>query len=186
MDHAQITEAEALSQQVFKAMMWALSYPGSIHLLPVTDGQSMLAVAETLVDLETSFFASTPELRTALTRLGARPDLPDQAQYHFYEQLAERDLPGLRSLSVGTLLDPEDSATLIIQARVGRGYPVELSGPGIRSKTRFQIEGIPPAFWAVRQEVLRFPLGWDLFLVDDNQLAGIPRTTHVEVVEWPI
>lgn len=185
MDPAQITEVEARSQQVFKALMWALSYPGNIHPLSVDGPDSLLAVAETLLDIETSFYASTPDLQTRLGRLGARPCPPDQAQYQFYEQITAEDLPGLRDLPVGTLLAPEESATLVIRAEVGRGYRVDLHGPGIRHKVELHVWGVPPAFWAVRQEMMRFPLGWDIFLVDDNQLAGIPRTTQVEVIEWP-
>jgi alpha-D-ribose 1-methylphosphonate 5-triphosphate synthase subunit PhnH len=184
MDYAQVTDVEARSQQVFKALMWALSYPGSLHPLPVSGLESLLVVAETLLDLDTTFYASTPELQTKLSRLGGRPCSLDRAQYQFYEQFTEDDLPDLRFVPVGALLTPEDSATLIVRAGVGSGYRMDLRGPGVCHTTELLIHGLPPAFWSIRQEMMCFPLGWDVFLVDDDQLVGIPRTTQVEVVEW--
>ncbi|WP_368518087.1 phosphonate C-P lyase system protein PhnH [Rhizobium sp.] len=34
----------------------------------------------------------------------------------------------------------------------------------------------------MRAKAIRYPLGWDLYLVDGRRLLGIPRSTTIEVL----
>ncbi len=184
MAHVQMTEHEARSQQVFNALMWALSYPGRVQPLPGSGPQPFLNIGETLIDLETSYYTPQAELQSQLAELGARSKSPELASYQFYPELNERSLEIVRNAPIGSYLSPDDSATLIIGAEIGSGYPLLLSGPGIQTETTLLINGIPPAFWELRKEMRRYPAGWDIFLVGNDQLVGLPRTTDVEVLAW--
>ena len=86
--------------------------------------------------------------------------------------------------SPAAYLSPDDSATLIIGAEIGSGYPLLLKGPGIQSEMTLLINGISAAFWELRKEKNQYPFGWDIFLVGNDQVVGLPRTTDVEVLEW--
>ena len=184
MAHVQMNEQEARSQQVFTMLMWALSYPGRIQPLRGMGLQPFLNIGETLIDLETSYYTAHAELNAQLTGLGARSKPPELAYYQFYPELNESNLDTLRNSPIGSYLSPDDSATLIIGAEIGAGCPLLLTGPGIQTETSLLIGGIPPAFWQLRKEKNRYPLGWDIFLVGNDQLVGLPRTTDVEVFEW--
>jgi len=87
MAHVKIDEREARTQQTFTALMWALSYPGRAQNLYGEGLQPWLAIGETLIDLETSYYTSHAELNSLLARLGARACPPTYALYQFYPRL---------------------------------------------------------------------------------------------------
>jgi len=95
--------------------------------------------------------------------------------------LTETTIPLLAEVPVGTYTYPDQSATLVIGCRLGAGRQLRLTGPGIASAVRLRIDGIPEAFWPLRDHACRYPLGWDVVLVSGDQVAGLPRTTHAEV-----
>jgi len=177
----QMPPSEARNHATFQALMWALSHPGRTQLIPETGERAFVAVAEALLDLETSFFTPHAELSQALARTGARSLAPDRARYHFFRALGLDDREVLRAVSVGTYIAPDDSATLVIGAVLGRGQTLRLSGPGIREAAELRVEGLPAWFWELRAEAIRYPLGWDIFLLNENRVVGLPRTTIVQV-----
>ena len=71
-------------------------------------------------------------------------------------------------------------ATVIVRCRIGEGADVCLSGPGVDGTLTVQIAGLPGGFWAARATRLRYPTGFDLFLVDGQTVLGIPRSTEVK------
>lgn len=196
------TPAETLARDAFTTLMWALSYPGRIYALPHppadsaanTTFDSCLTIGATLLDLETSYFTPHSALAGALARTGARHASAATAAYHFYpepyyfhRELAELDLPAanlayLETAAVGTLLYPDQAATLIVACELGHGAQLHLSGPGIQGINSLRVAGLPPAFWNLRRQQLQYPLGWDLFLVDGAQVVGLPRTTEIGVI----
>lgn len=183
MAHGKMNDREARTQQVFTALMWALSYPGQIQTLP-ENVPPFLSIGETLVDLETSYYTTNPELDEQFARLGARSKQVAQALYQFYPRFSDALLPLLQNAPVGTYLSPDSSATLVLGATIGSGYPLRLTGPGIQQETILDVNGISPRFWELRKEKNVYPMGWDIFLVQGNQVVGLPRTTQVEVGEW--
>ncbi|MDY7079968.1 MAG: phosphonate C-P lyase system protein PhnH [Chloroflexota bacterium] len=177
-----MNDQESRTLRAFTALMWALSHPGRVQPLPGTGLDSFFVIGETLVDLETSYYTSFDELDQRLARLGGRPRPPQEAMYQFYAELDDADLLDLQEAPVGTYACPDESATLVIGAEFGSGLNLGLSGPGIPGTAELSVSGIPDAFWPLREKMICYPLGWDVFLVWGGQVVGLPRTTVVEIV----
>jgi len=173
------TAAEAQSRETFLALMWALSYPGRIHQLP-NGVHAFSLIAETLLDLETSYFTPDESFQRSLVSTGAHARSASDAAYHFYEHITETSLSDIRQASVGTMLYPDTAATLITGCSLNSGVEFVLSGPGVNGQQAIQIGGLPDAFWTLRETACKFPLGWDVFLVDGQQVIGLPRSTRME------
>jgi alpha-D-ribose 1-methylphosphonate 5-triphosphate synthase subunit PhnH len=139
-------------------------------------------VAETLVDLETSYFVASSDidLLNILRLSGAKEKTTEEASYQFYDNVTI-NLDRILQAPIGTLLEPDKAATLVIKTNFANGKVVRLSGPGIQNLTRIQID-VPDSFWHLRAEALRFPLGWDVLFVDGERVMGLPRTTRLEVM----
>jgi len=194
-----MSAAEARAQATFTALLWALSHPGRVRELPQgppalpgrPDTAAFAAIAECLLDLETSYFCPDVDLDRRLMLTGARPVSPQAAQYQFYPTLHDADLAVLRAAPAGSYLYPDDGATLVLGCKLGparqglrpfgAGRRLILSGPGIREQHELLIDGVPEALWPLRREGIRYPQGWDVFLVDGASVLGLPRTTAVEV-----
>lgn len=175
------TAAEAQSRETFLALMWALSYPGRVHKMP--EGvRAFQLVAETLLDLETSYFTPDESLGGMLATTGAHARQATEAAYHFYEQVTDAALADIRQASVGTMLYPDTAATLVIGCTLNSGIAFVLSGPGVNGQQAVKIGGLPDKFWELRDTACKFPLGWDVFLVDGQQVIGLPRSIRMEQV----
>lgn len=173
------TAAEAQSRETFLALMWALSYPGRVHQLP-TGADAFALIAETLLDLETSYYTLNESLQSLLVGTGAHARQVAEAAYHFYQQVKDSDMLTIRQASVGTMLYPDTSATLIIGCTLNTGAEFVLTGPGVNGQQAVQIGGIPDAFWDLRETACKYPLGWDIYFVDGHQVVGLPRSTRME------
>jgi alpha-D-ribose 1-methylphosphonate 5-triphosphate synthase subunit PhnH len=171
------TPAEAISQQTFTALMWALSYPGRPYDLPA-ELAPFHAVADALLDIETTYFTPDSDLEATLRATGARARRPSEAAYHFYPTLSGPDLAHIEVASIGTLLYPDSAATLIIGCTFGGDQVLQLSGPGILSTVTLAVSGVPKRLWALRGAA-RYPLGWDMFLIDGRRVIGLPRSTVI-------
>jgi len=186
MAHVEMNEREARTQQTFTALMWALSYPGRAQNLIGNGLQTWLTIGETLIDLETSYYTSHTELNTLLSRLGARARTPAQALYQFYPQLEDASLATLQNAPSGNYLSPDEAATLVIGVEFGAGQSLRLRGPGIKQEVELRVKGLPVAFWQLRARLNKYPMGWDIFLVGQGHVVGLPRTTQIEVSQWRI
>lgn len=178
------TASEQKTLETFTALMWSLSRPGQLQTLPEIAAAypaNFLAIGETLLDLETTFYTPDPTLRQALARTTARAETPDRAAYQFYPKLAEAEFEALAQAPAGTMLYPDQAATLVLAARFDHGPQLSLTGPGLPGPQTLQVGGLPEQFWLLREQKLRCPLGWDLFLIDGNRVTGVPRTTHLEI-----
>lgn len=172
---------EARTRATFLALMWSLSYPGRSYELPEEGQAAYLAIAQALLDLETSYYTPDAALAQSLAQTGARALSSQRAAYHFYPTLDEPLLPTVRQASIGTLLYPDQGATLIIGCTLGQGQTLRMSGPGIPMDVDqvVQVAGIPAGFWELRRQANRYPRGWDVLLVDTYRVLGLPRTTLV-------
>lgn len=175
------TTEEAQHQQIFQALLQALSYPGRPQTLP-TVGDSFAAIGATLIDLETSFYTPDPALAAALAPSGARQVGPDRAAYQFFPLLRESDLEQLTAAPIGSYTYPDEGATLVIGCQFGGNTLLRLSGPGVPGVQELRIGGVPEAFWELRRAQIRYPLGWDVFLVAEQAVVGVPRSAVVEVL----
>jgi alpha-D-ribose 1-methylphosphonate 5-triphosphate synthase subunit PhnH len=174
------TDFEAKTHAAFDALMWAFSYPGRIQNLNLEPNQTgFMAIADSLLDLETSAWTNDKALELKLRATGAKIKSLEQADYVFCTEFPVLDL--LRIIRRGTPLAPETAATLIINSKLKTGQKVRLSGAGIQDSIEIKLD-LPPEFWAVREEVIAYPIGWDVLITDGSSLLGLPRTTRIEVI----
>lgn len=167
---------EARTNATYEALMWALSRPGLPRTMPEP---GMTGMIEALLDRECSVSCATPELRTAAARTGAAIVSPEQADHLFFEDLTSADV--LSSLRLGSDLYPETGATLVCAATLGQGPRLTLTGPGCNGSIDVQIDGLPDGFWQTRARLSRYPMGFELFVVDGARVLGVPRSCQVEV-----
>jgi alpha-D-ribose 1-methylphosphonate 5-triphosphate synthase subunit PhnH len=183
-----LTEQESRSQQTFTALMWALSRPGEVQYFKALemDTTGLETISDTVLDLETSFFTPDTLLCSKFKKTGAHCVSANQAAYQFYPAISLEQLFLLESAPIGTLLNPDHSATLVIACEFVPGLKLELSGAGIQDKTKLEVAGLPLELFKLRNRVVSFPLGWDLLLVardqDNCKLVGIPRSSKLEIL----
>ncbi|NJM09163.1 phosphonate C-P lyase system protein PhnH [Candidatus Gracilibacteria bacterium] len=175
-----LTKDEADAHSVFTALMWALGHPGCEQRLPTGGLRAFEAIGAALIDLETSFYTPDGALAHALARTGARLAPIDAAHYQFYPELTVHDLDPLHAAPVGSYAYPDESASLLIGCRLGSGLNLTLRGPGIQGSSTLRIAGLPEGFWPLRKNAIRYPLGWDMWLIDGDRIVGLPRTTVIE------
>lgn len=180
MTHPIYAVEEAQHQQMFQALLWALSYPGRPQTLPPSSNP-FAAIGATLIDLETTFYTADQALAAALLYSGARPAAPDAAAYQFFPTLHEADLERIAVAPIGTYTYPDTGATLVIGCQFDGNTLLRLSGPGVPGTQELRAGGVPEAFWERRRTLIHYPLGWDVFLVAEQTVVGVPRSCHVEV-----
>ncbi len=199
------------AQVVFRKVLDAMAWPGKVVDLPKAAVRppapwpaSVAQVARTLLDAQVTFTVqgenSEGLSRYLTTNTGSPPASVNNADYVFAEPSI--DELALWNLNPGTLLSPEDSATLVLACRVvsdpGRSpvlsastavaatdlenWPIAISlrGRGIRGRRSIvvdqQASRVLQELAAMEHE---YPLGVDVILVDGaGCLVGLPRTTR--------
>ena len=166
---------ELRSNATFEALMWALSRPSDVRILPEAGFEAIL---ETLVDIECCAFADRPALREQIVASGAT--LADQIAMADHVFLSTMDGAQIAEINCGSALYPDDGATLVA-AVAHVGQRLRLTGPGIDGVTEVSL-ALPASFWAMRELLCSYPEGFDCFFVDGTSVIGIPRSTKVEVL----
>ncbi|PKN78901.1 MAG: phosphonate C-P lyase system protein PhnH [Chloroflexi bacterium HGW-Chloroflexi-9] len=185
-----ITQTADLEQRTFRAMLSAMSMPGTVEQVSVAraeDGPwaAAIAVAQSLLDHEVTFHmaASNGPEETILRRTGSRTAPPDRAAYVFAD--AAHALAAIEAAYEGPLEEPERSSTVVVLCdAVGEGdLALTLSGPGVDGETTLRVGGLDPAVLKARTERnWPFPTGIDLLLVDPRgRLAALPRSTTATI-----
>lgn len=167
---------ETRTNTVFEALMWALSRPGLPRELP---DKGMAQIAEALIDRECAVECQGTDLADFFESLGARLVGQDEADHVFCDVITP-DLP--KVLRNGSDLYPDDGATLVARADFSSGPRLRLTGPGVDGAVIVTLGAIPEAFWTARKQVNRYPMGFEMFLLDGQRVLGIPRSTQVEVL----
>lgn len=185
------------AQQVFRAVLEAMSRPGRIQSLPaaVLDsletpglGRANTAVLLTLLDAETSVWLH-PSLRSAAAcaylQFHTGVQQVDEAQRAGFALIeADHDAPALwRELARGSDAVPQDGATLVVEVpSLEKGIELSLRGPGVETVQALRVGGLHAGFWQARRELeAHFPLGIELILTCGDQLAALPRSTRVSL-----
>ncbi|MBV8821385.1 MAG: phosphonate C-P lyase system protein PhnH, partial [Ktedonobacteraceae bacterium] len=160
----------------------------------------------TLLDREVSFVLAANgqwlDLATAAAqwlalRTGATVVEPSMADFAFFCASSSNGL--LTALNVGTLLEPESSATaiycveqLVAESREqpevrddNSGHYVALTGPGIQAECVMRVVGLAEGEVALIQATRQnYPLGIDIYLVDTmGRCVALPRTTKVRLLQ---
>ncbi len=177
--HPVPSDFDARTNATFEALMWALSRPGQIRSLP-GPGPGLAHVIDALIDRECAVFCDTPALSAHAIQTGASAVAIGAADHVF---LANPLTPALlRDLRLGSDLHPEEGATLIVAAQLDAGVPVRLTGPGVEGHVDVRLGGFPPELWPLRAQIMRYPMGFEMFLIDGARVLGLPRSTFVEVL----
>ncbi|GHO83902.1 phosphonate C-P lyase system protein PhnH [Dictyobacter formicarum] len=211
------------STRTFRSLLDALARPGKINQLenPHFLGNALsyfsqmtasdtlinmyaLGALLTLLDRETTFIMAAdgqwlPRTDSAvqwtMLRSGSNTVNAEQAAFAFFCDGGNGKL--LAQLSVGTLLEPELSATALYcveQLTSGEdadaakkredGITLELRGPGIQELRTANVVGLSESdIKAILFARQNYPLGIDVYLVDGTgRCLGLPRTTRIRVL----
>ena len=174
--HPSPSDVEARTNATYEALMWALSRPSLPRELPAP-GQ--LGIVEALLDRECTVYCSDPDLAQVASRTGAALVTPERADHLFLDTLPGAEF--LRQIALGSDLYPETGATLVCNAQLGQGQPMRLTGPGCNGAVDVQVGSLPDGFWQMRAQLMRYQMGFELFLVDGVRVLGVPRSTRVEL-----
>lgn len=167
-------------QAAFRHLMSAFSYPGRVVTVAGGAESALMLVLATLVDTACALADPQHLLKgDDLRRLGVRATSTDAADFVLADgrQLLET------TPRLGSLENPERGATLVLRVTaLGAGVRLILTGPGIQQDKPLQVSGIDPAWWTLRaQWNEHFPLGVDLILVSERDIAVVPRTTRIDL-----
>jgi alpha-D-ribose 1-methylphosphonate 5-triphosphate synthase subunit PhnH len=166
----------------FRAAMRAMARPGTIERTegaapPAPMSRAMGAVLLTLCDPDTPIHLAgahdTPPLRGWITFHTGAP-LVEAAQADFAFGTWD-SLQPVTAYRVGTPQYPNRSTTLVVDVENLQAKGARLTGPGIKETAWLNLPETK-AFQANRK---LFPLGLDCFFTAGDQLAALPRTTHV-------
>jgi len=175
--HPAPSDFEERTNATYEALMWALSRPGKPRTLP-DSGQS--GIIATLIDRECAVYADDEALAQIAAQTGAHLVAPEAADHLFLSSAPDPSL--LSTIRQGSDMYPEDGATLIITASLASGSRLRLTGPGVDGHVDVSVGGVPPALWHLRKQIMRYPMGFEVFLIDGDQVIGLPRTTEIEVL----
>lgn len=180
------------AQGAFRAILSALSEPGTIHDLsddldpPEGLARAAAIVLLTLADYETPVclppaLAAGDAGRWLTFHTGAPlVEAPGAAAFAVIDARDARHVP-LSAFNPGQDQFPDRSTTVLIQcASLVEGPAVTLAGPGIAA-SRIFAPALPAGFWneAIANGAL-YPLGVDMMFVSGGAIAGLPRSTRIE------
>jgi alpha-D-ribose 1-methylphosphonate 5-triphosphate synthase subunit PhnH len=176
------TDAPAQSARAFRAILAALSQPGTIVALEgatppaplsVAAGVAALVLLDNTTPVHLAGAHDCVAVRDWLTfHTGARIVGPEVAVFAIGTWAA---LTPVSRFAIGTPEYPDRAATLIVETDVLAADGVPLRGPGIDGRAALTLPETA-AFIANRA---RFPLGFDTLLTCGAQIAGLPRSTIV-------
>ncbi len=180
------------SQSAFRTLMNAMAHPATIFRAPqpvaapapLNPVAAMIALA--LCDYDTPVWldhdlAEAEGLASFLSFHTGAPLAagPGEAAFGFISN--PRKLGDITAFAMGTDAYPDRSTTLVIQVEaLTNSAGVPLSGPGIKTVTRFGAAPLPERFWEkMRANAALYPRGVDLFFCSKTELAALPRSTRI-------
>lgn len=179
------TETPLQSAQAFRAALEALSRPGRIETvtgatppapLSVAAGVLVLTLCDPTTPVHLAGAHDCAALRDWITfHTGAPLVGAAAAQFAIGTWAA---LAPVNRFAAGQPDYPDRSATLIVEMEHLTPHGARLSGPGIKTIAHLSL----PETAAFAANRALFPLGFDTFLTSGACLAGLPRSTRVEVV----
>lgn len=188
------------TQEVFRTILHCMSRPGTIQNIEGRGNcgeqledcnDALFLTAMTLLDAEVSFYIigenakRIGELFAAHT-LSKAVDL-SEADYLFILQDADPQMicEAFTKAKIGTLRDPQQSATIIMETEKLTNDPqLLLRGPGIATTETVQITA--SEVWKHERALVNqeYPLGVDMIFIDrQNDMMCLPRTTMLNDCE---
>lgn len=174
-------DIEKLNRDNFKSIMNSLSMPGNIHKIKALYNSDLLAIANTLLYSEVSFFYDGNEdldLIKAITN--AKNEDIENSDYIFSDEINEYFLSKAK---VGTAKDPEFSSTLIFKCKDFTGLNLKISGPGINEYKNISLPVDKAFVNFFNEKNSSYPLGNEIFFLNKKgEILALSRTTKVEVL----
>ncbi len=173
--------APHVQQDVFRILLEATAHPGRLFELPGKQSglHQAMALLATLVDGAVTLHDRTRSLdRRAWNFLQAEEAGPEAARFILDQGSRTPDF----TPCLGELESPETGATLVLLvSSLGRGpLRLLLEGPGIETRQELCLDGMSPAWVQAREGWNHaFPLGVDMYVLDDARICGLPRTTRI-------
>ncbi|MFW5734111.1 MAG: phosphonate C-P lyase system protein PhnH [Oceanidesulfovibrio sp.] len=177
---------DAVQQTLFRNILEATARPGRIVSLENCLGaaSARTGVLATLVDGAVTMADPHRLLREEETLFLQSPSAAcEDARFILASGTAEPDF----TPRAGDLENPEFGATLVLEVDLlSRDHgPLGLvcTGPGIESEHRLFAAGLSRTWMERRREWnAYFPMGVDIYLVDEARVAALPRTTCIRTI----
>lgn len=177
-------DAPVQSAHAFRASLEALARPGTLHDLTGATPPAPLSVAAGVLVL-TLCDGTTPVHLAGAHDCAA---LRDWITFHTGAPLVSAEkavfaigtwdaLQPVGRFALGQPDYPDRSATLIVEMMELTAQGPRLTGPGIKTATNLCL----PETAAFAANRALFPLGFDCFFTAGLRVAGLPRSTKVEV-----
>lgn len=171
-------------QKVFRSILEAMSNPGRRVSIAEQaakmsgDNGTFLAIAMTLLDNEVSFSTcENQELSAEIELLTLSKETSmDAADFIFVEK--EEMLPEIfEKAKIGTLEDPQKSASIIIKVEKASDTELNLYGAGIKGMWKIEMPEIVKTAIDLRQaQNYEYPQGVDMmFVTNAGEIFCIPR-----------
>ena len=179
------------AQSHFRAVMDAMAHPGRIVFIAARDEVSAPMMRATAALARALFDHDTPIWRDAAMsghdvtqwlRFHTDAPLADDSERAAFALIGDGEALGdLEAFAHGTAEYPDHSTTLIVQTRsLSAGARYTLSGPGIAGSRVIRADlQLRDLLARLAKNVLTFPRGIDIVLVNDDAIMAIPRTTRV-------
>ena len=188
------------TQKGFRTILDCMSRPGKIGnvreqtkkvSLVIESLPATFVTALTLLDREVTFSIiggdtqKMEEFFTAYTM--ATKECIQKADYLFITKQASKEqiLSTFQQVKIGTLENPQESATIILETEsLESSGKLLLTGPGIKHSEEVSIAGFEQ-WLEVRYEANKeYPLGSDMILLDGKaDVMCLPRTTVIKIRE---
>lgn len=177
---------------VFRALLSAFAFPGRVSQLPrelVARMPALCLPMLALTDIETTMCApDQPELQAEIATItGARTVASRDAQFVMHDAMPNDETT--LNLHRGTTYQPELGCRLVLAWTLPaspNSIQVKLSGPGVVNGATLAVSSASAAFLTARSVAnSRSPMGIDCWLVSaTGEVVGLPRTTHIEAMDF--
>ncbi len=189
-----------MSQLVYRAVLNAMSHPGSCFELPVEacmgPTNALIAVCRTLMDHEVTFVVfPCPQAEETTETIHKKTKAKPAARHvaDFAINFGPNSEGRIAELKCGIPEYPDQNATVIYYIENPSDHfcrGIELSGPGILDSVQPQMTGLSEEELCLLCEINDFPLGIDaIFVKPSGEVMAVPRSSRVErkeVNEWPM
>lgn len=180
-------------QQVYRKLLHSMSRPGTISSIEQETehmdvdfgcAHALIVSAMVLLDAEVTFHVLSKNRRDLIEKISeytsARLAPLQEADFIIVLQENEESeiLEALAQCKIGNLIDPQQSATWIIETPILTNEgTLLLTGPGIETEAHLST-GQSPQFWLARDSRIKeYPMGMDMIFADgSSQIACLPRT----------
>ncbi|MDF1585846.1 phosphonate C-P lyase system protein PhnH [Marinimicrococcus flavescens] len=179
------------SQEHFRHLLDALSRPGRIVELgaglpaaPAPLSRGSYALLLSLLDYETPLWLAEAGEAAASLRFHCGCPVTECTGDAVFAVAPGGAAPALEEFAQGTPDYPDRSTTLLLEVEaLGEGgQELVLRGPGIEESAVLRVGGLDAGLVGqLRANHRSFPQGVDIVLVAGSRIAGLPRTTEVEI-----